>query len=137
MAGELKAVRLFRRIEILFLRIQNGRKRAQRRFELFDRRRGQGQPDRVRGVTGAGGECRRWRQRDIAPGCGGDECLRTPVRGQSEPEVIGLAVGLDLESGKAAGRNFLALLRIASLQLCKLGGGAVAHQLLRGREGKS
>jgi len=57
MAGGLTAATaiarlLFRRIEILFLRAQHSRKRAQCGFELVDRRGSQRQPHAVRRMPG-------------------------------------------------------------------------------------
>ena len=86
------------------------------RLELLDRGRGQRQPDGVRRMPGADREGRRRRQRDVPPGGGGDEGLRAPVRRQRQPQMIGFAVGLDLEAGKVFGGDLLALLRVDPLQ---------------------
>ena len=129
---------LFGRIEILFLRIQHSRQRAQCAFELLDRRRRQRQPYRVRRMAGAGGERRRRRQRDVAPGRGGNEGLRTPVRAARSAtdgrisELVWIS-----KPARQARRDFLALLRIDPLQPRQFGRGAVAHQLLCGGECKS
>src|SRR5260370_4578694 len=48
--------------------------------------------------------------------------------------MIRFAVGLDVESGKAGGRDFLALLGIDPLESRKFGSRPVAHQELPGGE---
>ena len=51
--------------------------------------------------------------------------------------MIAFFVGLDFETRKTIGRQFLTRTRIEALQSCKLGNSAVAHQPLCGRKRKS
>ena len=59
------------------------------------------------------------------------------MRRQRQPQMIAIFVGLDFETRKTIGRQFLTRARIEALQSRKLGNGAVAHHPLRGRKRKS
>ena len=72
------SIALFGRIEIFF-RGQHSRERAQRQIELLGAGGAERQADGVGGMAGAHGEGGRRGQRDVAPGRGGDECLRAPM----------------------------------------------------------
>ena len=117
MAGEWKAgsIVLFGRIEI-FLRIQHARQRAQSQIELVDGGGASASRTAFGAWPGVTAKVVEGVKRDVPPRGGGDEGLRTPMRRQRQPQMIGFRVGLDLEAGKAFGRHLLAPLRVDSLQ---------------------